>query len=114
MGYVAQIVISSAPNPPATTHFWLFPPLKIALTDAYTRVPKPSGPQKGARGNRMRCVPKWVNKVHRVQKNDVQIDLAPHGMPKRVFLARFQLVVARFGPPESPKPLENGLFCDQK
>ena len=34
LGYVAQNVISSAPNPPATTHFWWFPPLKIALTDA--------------------------------------------------------------------------------
>ena len=34
LGYVAQNTISSAPNPPATTHFWLFPPLKIALTDS--------------------------------------------------------------------------------
>ena len=33
LGYVAQNTISSAPNPPATTHFWWFPPLKIALTD---------------------------------------------------------------------------------
>ena len=32
-GYVAQNAISSAPNPPATTHFWWFPRLKIALTD---------------------------------------------------------------------------------
>ena len=41
-------------------------------------------------------------------------DLGPHGMPKQVFLARFELVVARFGPPTIPKCLENGLFCDQK
>ena len=34
LGYVAQNTISSAPNPPATTHFGWFPPLKIALTDA--------------------------------------------------------------------------------
>ena len=34
LGYVAQNAISSAPNPPATTHFWWFPTLKIALTDA--------------------------------------------------------------------------------
>ena len=27
LGYVAQNVISSAPNPPTTTHFWWFPPL---------------------------------------------------------------------------------------
>ena len=41
-------------------------------------------------------------------------DPGPHGMPKQVFLARFELVVARFGPPEIPKCLENGLFCDQR
>ena len=35
-------------------------------------------------------------------------------MPKQVFLARFELMVARFGPPKIPKFLENGLFCDQK
>ena len=34
LGYVAQSAISSSPNPPANTHFWWFPPLKIALTDA--------------------------------------------------------------------------------
>ena len=30
LGYVAQNTISSAPNPPAATHFWWFAPLKIA------------------------------------------------------------------------------------
>ena len=30
--YMALKAISSEPNPPATTHFWSFPPLKIALT----------------------------------------------------------------------------------
>ena len=34
LGHVAQNPISSAPNPPANTHFWWFPRLKIALTDA--------------------------------------------------------------------------------
>ena len=37
-----------------------------------------------------------------------------HGMPKQVFLARFELVVARFGPPKTPKCLENGLFWGKK
>ena len=32
LGYVAQIGISSAPNPPASTHFCWFPTLEIALT----------------------------------------------------------------------------------
>ena len=36
-------------------------------------------------------------------------------MPKQVFLVRFELVVARFGPPKIPKCLENVLvLCDQK
>ena len=34
LGYVAQNLIPSAPNPPVSTNFWWFPPLKIALTDA--------------------------------------------------------------------------------
>ena len=33
LGYVAPNAISFAPNPPTTTHFWWFPPLKIALTN---------------------------------------------------------------------------------
>ena len=41
-------------------------------------------------------------------------DPGPHGMPKQVLLARFELGVARCGPPKIPKCLENGLFCDQK
>ena len=35
-------------------------------------------------------------------------------MPKQMFLARFELVVAWFGPPKFPKRLENGLFWDKK
>ena len=38
----------------------------------------------------------------------------PLGMLKQVFLARFEPVVARFGPWNSPECLENGAFCDQK
>ena len=43
-------------------------------------------------------------------KNDPRL----HGMPKQVFLALFELVVAHFGPPKIPKCLENGLFWDKK
>ena len=44
-------------------------------------------------------------------KNDPE----PHGIPKQLFFVRFELVVARFGPPKVPKCLENGLvFCNQK
>ena len=35
-------------------------------------------------------------------------------MPKQVSLARFQLGVARLGPPRIPKCLENGLFLVPK
>ena len=34
LSYVAQNAILIAPNPPATTNFWWFSHLKIALTDA--------------------------------------------------------------------------------
>ena len=35
-------------------------------------------------------------------------------MPKQLFLACFELVVARFGTRKFPKCLENGLFWDKK
>ena len=41
-------------------------------------------------------------------------DPRPHGMPKQVFLARLDLMVARVGRPKIPKCLENGLFWDKK
>ena len=41
-------------------------------------------------------------------------DPRPCAKLKQVFLDRFELVVALFGPPKIPKCLENGLFCDQK
>ena len=34
------------------------------------------------------------------KKDFFQNDRGPHGMPKQVFLARFELVVACFGPPK--------------
>ena len=38
----------------------------------------------------------------------------PLGMVKQVFLGRFELVVARFGPWKIRKCFENGPFWDQK
>ena len=35
-------------------------------------------------------------------------------MPKQVFLAHLELVVALFGPSKIPECLENGLFWDKK
>ena len=37
-------------------------------------------------------------------------DAGPHGMPKQVFVARLELIVACCGPPKIPKCLENGMF----
>ena len=70
LGYVAQNVISSVPNLPASTHCWWFPPLKIALTDAGTPIPRPSRLRQAASGSPKSSVPKCVNKVHRVRKSD--------------------------------------------
>ena len=44
----------------------------------------------------------------------VKNDPRPCAALKQVFLDRFELVVAHFGPPKIPKCLENGLFWDQK
>ena len=41
-------------------------------------------------------------------------DPSPCATLKQVFLDRFELVVAHFGPPKIPKCLENGLLWDQK
>ena len=40
-------------------------------------------------------------------------DPRPCATLKQVFLDRFEVVVANFGPPKIPKCLENGLFWDQ-
>ena len=40
-------------------------------------------------------------------------DPRPCATLKQVFLDRFELVVAHFGPPKIPKCLENGPFWDQ-
>ena len=41
-------------------------------------------------------------------------DPTPCATLKQVFLDRFELVVAHFGPPKIPKCLKNGRFWDQK
>ena len=44
----------------------------------------------------------------------IKNDPRPCATLKQVFLDRFEVVVAHFGPPKIPKCLENGLFWDQK
>ena len=58
----------------------------------------------------------WVHQGPRGGKNQFFSKFVPRpvGMLQQVFLARFELVVTRFGPCEIPKCLENGPFWDQK
>ena len=44
----------------------------------------------------------------------LQNDPTPCATLNQVFLDRFELVMAHFGPPKIPKCLENGLLWDQK
>ena len=62
-GYMAQNAIPRAPTPPATPHFLWFPPLRIAQTDAYTLVLRPTRLRQAATSSPNRWVPKWVNRV---------------------------------------------------
>ena len=94
LGYVAQNAVSSAPSPPATTHFWC-----SRLQEVAQRGGCQNGSTRSTGRKKMTC-----------SKNDPR----PHGMPKQVFWARFELVVARFGPPKIPKCLENGPLWDKK
>ena len=55
---------------------------------------------------------KWVKNGSK--KAFLKSDRCPFGMPKQVFWARFDPVVARFGPRKIPKCLQNGPFCVQK
>ena len=55
---------------------------------------------------------KWLKNGSK--KAFLKSDRGPIGMPKQVFLARFEPVVARFGPRKIPKCLQNGPFWVQK
>ena len=55
---------------------------------------------------------KWVKNGSKTRFS--KSDRGPFGKLKQVFLARFEPVVARFGPWKIPKCLENGLFGDRK
>ena len=58
---------------------------------------------------------RWVHQGPRGEKKIFfKVVPRPLGMLKQVFLGRFEPVVARFGPWETPKCLENWLFWDQQ
>ena len=115
LGYVAQKRIPRAPSPPATPHFYGFqafellnetpgPPYQWSLGAAGGPAsPRTLGANGGSTG-----VPGAKKMIFS------KVVPGPLGMLKHVFLARFEPVVARFGPWKIPKCLENGPFWDQK
>ena len=54
---------------------------------------------------------KWVKNGSKTHFS--KSDRGPFGMPKQVFLARFEPAVTRFGPWKIPKCLQNGPLWDQ-
>ena len=109
-GYMAQNAIPRARTPPATPHFLWFPkqtprpqylgPLGRGKLQAQAQTGGcPNGSTGSSRGKKMTFL-----------RNDPR----SCATLKQVFLDRFELVVAHFGPPKIPKCLENGVFWDQK
>ena len=62
-GYMARNAIPRGPIPPATPHFLWFPPLRIAQTDTYTPIPRPTRLRQAESSSPNGWVPKWVNRV---------------------------------------------------
>ena len=117
LGYVAQNPIPRATSPPAT------PPLFVVSTPQTRPTshldPRTSGHLVEPEGS--------IAHAHAVGANGgstrvpgakkiifFKVVPRPLGMLKQVFLARFEPVVARYGPWKIPKCLENGPFWDQK
>ena len=111
LGYVAQIRILKAPSPPAKPRFCGFQALESS-----NETPRPmyhwslggAGGQHGPRAVGANRVPGAKKQVFS------KVVPRPLGMLKQVFLARFETVVARFGPWKISKCLENGPFRDKK
>ena len=115
LGYVAQNQVPRAPSPPATPHFLWFPSLRIAQRDPYTLVPVVTSYSRRAAQPAHSGGQRWVNQGARGEKMIFfKVVPRPLGMLKQVFLARFEPVVARYGPRKIQKCLENGPFWDQK
>ena len=115
LGYVAQNQVPRAPIAPATLHFLWFPSLRIAQRDSYTLVPVLTLCSRRAAQPAHSGSQRWVHRGPRGEKIIFfKVVPRPLGMLKQVFLARFEPVVARFGPRKIPKCLENGPFWDQK
>ena len=115
LGYVAQNPIPRAPIPPATPHFLWFPLLRIAQRATLTPVPVVTWWSRRVAQPAHSLAQQWVDQGPQGEKTHFfKVVPRPLGMLKRVFLARFEPVVARYGPWKIPKCLENGPFQDQK
>ena len=115
LGYMAENPIRRAPIPPATPHFWLFPSLRFAQRDAWTLVSVVTWWSRRAAEPEHSWGHRWVHQGPQGEKK-IFFNVVPRplGMLKQVFLARFEPVVAHFGPCKIPKCLENGPFQDQR
>ena len=112
---VAQNPLPRAPSPPATPHFLWFPSRNTAQRDAgppYHWSLGGAGAQPGPRTAGANGGSKRVPGAKKMIFSKVVP--RPLGMLKQVFLARFEPVVAGFGPWKIPKCLENGPLWDQK
>ena len=115
LGKVAQNQLPRAPIPPATPQFLWFPSLKIAQRDPYTLVRVVTSCSRRAAQHAHSGGQRWVHRGPRGEKKTFsKVVPRPLRMLKQVFLARFEPVVARFGPRKISKCLENGPFWDQK
>ena len=114
-GYMAQNAIPRAPTPPATLTFCGFHPSKLPK-----RTPRPQylGPLRCGKLQAQAQTGGCPNGSTRSSRGKKMVflknDPRPCATLKQVFLDRFELAVAHFGPPKIPKCLENGLFWDQK
>ena len=114
-GYMAQNAIQRAPTPPATPHFCGFQPSKLPKPTPRPQYLGPLGCGKlQAQAKTCGC-PNGSTRSSRGKKMTFLKNAPrPYETLKQVFLDRFELVVAHFGPPKIPKCLEDALFWDQK
>ena len=114
-GYMAQNAIPRAPSPPATPHFCGFHPSKLPKRTPRPQYLAPLGRGKlQAQAQTGGCPNGSTGSSRGKKMTFLKNDPRPCATLKQVFLDRFELVVAHFGPPKIPKCLENGLFWDQK
>ena len=114
-GYMAQKAIARARTPPVTPTFVVSTPQNCP-----NRTPRPQylGPlgcgKLQTQAQTVGCPNGSTGSSRGKKMTFLKTIPRPCATLKQVFLDRFELVVAHFGPPKIPKCLENGLFWYQK